>query len=81
MAGWFCLYPPGLLCFNRTILSDCPELKAIRRYGILHASPIMARRAFFFIDKQGVVRGWADDSVSFASEPFLQVAREIAGKP
>ena len=65
------------------LLSDFPELKAIRSYGVLHASPIMARRAFFLIDKQGVVRGrWlADDSAIFASEPILQVAREIAGKP
>ena len=65
------------------LLSDFPELKAIRSYGVLHASPIMARRAFFLIDTQGVVRGrWlADDSATFASEPILQVAREIAGKP
>jgi peroxiredoxin Q/BCP len=65
------------------VLSDFPELKAIRSYGVLHTSPIMARRAFFLIDKQGVVRGrWlADDSATFASEPILQVAREVVGKP
>jgi peroxiredoxin len=65
------------------LLSDHRALKTIRSYGVLHASPIMARRAFFLIDKQGVVRGrWlADDSAVFASEPILQVAREIAGKP
>ena len=65
------------------LLSDFPELKAIRSYGVLHASPIVARRAFFLIDTQGVVRGrWlADDSAVFASEPILQVAREVAGKP
>jgi peroxiredoxin len=65
------------------VLSDFAGLKAIRSYGVLHAKPIMARRAFFLIDKQGVVRGrWlADDSATFASEPILQVAREIAGKP
>ena len=65
------------------VLSDRPALQAIRSYGVLHANPIMARRAFFLIDKQGVVRGrWlADDSAIFASEPILQVAREIAGKP
>ena len=64
------------------VLSDFPELKATRSYGVLHASPIMARRAFFLIDKQGVVRGrWlADDSAIFASDPILQVAREVAGK-
>jgi thioredoxin-dependent peroxiredoxin len=65
------------------LLSDHPALQAIRSYGVLHASPIMARRAFFLIDKQGVVRGrrLVDDSAVFASEPILQVAREIAGKP
>src|SRR5215471_2598479 len=65
------------------LLRDRPELQAIRSYGVLHTSPIMARRAFFLIDKQGVVRGrWlADDSAVFASEPILQVAREVAGKP
>ena len=65
------------------LLSDFPALQAIRSYGVLHASPVMARRAFFLIDKQGVVRGrWlADDSSTFASEPILQVAREVAGKP
>jgi len=65
------------------VLSDRPALQAIRNYGVLHANPIMARRAFFLIDKQGVVRGrWlADDSAIFASEPILQVARKIAGKP
>jgi peroxiredoxin len=65
------------------LLSDRPALRAIRSYGVLHASPIMPRRAFFLIDKQGVVRGrWlADDSAVFASEPILQVAREVAGKP
>jgi thioredoxin-dependent peroxiredoxin len=65
------------------LLSDRAELKTIRSYGVLHASPIMARRAFFLIDKQGVVRGqWlADDAAVFASEPILQVAREIAEKP
>ena len=65
------------------LLSDRPELQAIRSYGVLHTSPIMARRAFFLIDTQGIVRGrWlADDSAVFASEPILQVAREVAGKP
>ena len=65
------------------LLSDRSGLKVIRSYGVLHANPIMARRAFFLIDKQGVVRGrWlADDTAIFANEPILQVAREIAGKP
>ena len=65
------------------LLSDRTGLKTIRSYGVLHASPIMPRRAFFLIDTQGIVRGrWlADDSAIVASEPILQVAREIAGKP
>ena len=65
------------------LLSDFPDLQVIRGYGVLGPSQVAPRRAFFLIDTQGVVRGrWlADDSAIFASEPILQVAREVAGKP
>jgi alkyl hydroperoxide reductase subunit AhpC len=39
------------------LLSDFPDLKAIRSYGVLHSSGIFAERAFFLIDKEGIVRG------------------------
>ncbi|MBI3454822.1 MAG: redoxin domain-containing protein [Candidatus Rokubacteria bacterium] len=65
------------------LLSDFPELKVIRRYGVLSPSKTYARRAFFLIDRQGIVRGkWlAGDDEVLPSEPILKAAREIARKP
>jgi peroxiredoxin len=68
------------------LLSDHPDLKVARRYGVLQhylGEPIRltARRAFFLIDKQGVVRGrWLPDRQSelFPSDSILQRVREIA---
>jgi hypothetical protein len=42
----------------------------------------VARRAFFLIDKQGIVQGrWSiEDGLVFPTEPILEVARKIAGK-
>jgi len=43
----------------------------------------VAKRTFFLIDKQGIVRGkWiGEDLAVFSSEMFLKAAQEIAGKP
>jgi len=43
----------------------------------------VAKRTFFLIDKQRIVRGkWiGEDLAVFSSEAFLKAAREIAGKP
>jgi len=81
------------------LLSDFPDLQAIRNYGVLwpdqigpfkdggvvveHRPNTAARRAFFLVDQQGIVRGkWlgANDAV-FPSEHMLKVAREMGGKP
>lgn len=68
------------------LLSDHPDLKAIRSYGGPQPYPNdpnrqVARRAFFLIDKQGIVRGrWAAENDTFLdSEEILKVARKIAG--
>ena len=80
------------------LLSDFPDLQAIRNYGVLwpdqigplkdggvvveHRPNTAARRAFFLVDQQGIVRGkWlvANDAV-FPSENMLRVAREMTGK-
>lgn len=55
----------------------------IRRYGVLHPSQRFARRAFFLVDKQGIIRGlWlAEGDEVFPSEPILKVVREITQKP
>jgi peroxiredoxin len=80
------------------LLSDFPDLQVIRNYGVLwpdqigplkdggvvveHRPNTAARRAFFLVDQQGIVRGkWliANNAV-FPSEDMLRVAREMAGK-
>jgi len=42
----------------------------------------VAKRTFFLIDKQGIVRGkWSgEDAGVFSNEPLLKAAQEIAGK-
>jgi peroxiredoxin len=64
------------------LLSDRTGLKTIRSYGVLHASPFMARRAFFLIDKQGIVRGqwWGEALDVFPSEEILKTAQVMAPK-
>ncbi len=65
------------------LLSDFPDLKVMRSYGVLHPVQIVSRRSFFLIDKQGIVRGrWlAGDDEVFSSELILKGAQEIVGKP
>ena len=66
------------------LLSDHPDLKVIRSYGVLStAYQNSAQRAFFLVDQQGIVRQrWLPgDGAVLPSEPILQAARQIAGKP
>jgi len=68
------------------LLSDFPDLKVIRRYGILGASKMTAQRSFFLVDQQGIVRkqwllGAAGGETVFPSEPILEAVQEIKGKP
>jgi peroxiredoxin len=70
------------------LLSDYPDLKVIREYGVLQhyvldPDRLRARRAFFLIDKEGIVQGkWLPDKQAalFASDPILQRARELVEK-
>ena len=70
------------------LLSDYPDLKVIRSYGVLQyyvvePSRLTARRAFFLIDIAGIVQGkWLPEQQAalFASDPLLERARELAGK-
>jgi glutaredoxin-dependent peroxiredoxin len=66
------------------LLSDHPDLKVIRSYGVLRKHPndpsvLVARRSFFLIDKQGIIRGrWlAEDDDVFSSEPILKAAQKL----
>jgi peroxiredoxin len=70
------------------LLSDYPDLKVIRSYGVLQhylaePSRLTARRAFFLIDKEGIVQEkWFPEiqAALFPSDPILEKARELAGK-
>jgi peroxiredoxin len=75
------------------LLSD-RTLSVIKAYGVLYGTtegkneyPHMvgrvAKRSFFLIDPQGLVRGrWIGEDLDvFASERLLQAAREMTEKP
>jgi len=66
------------------LLSDHPELKVIRNYPGVQTHKktkrLVARRGFFVIDKNGVVRGkWLFKGV-FPSETILRKVRDLEGK-
>lgn len=65
------------------LLADHPEPKTTQRYGVLREHPkepgrMIARRAFFLIDKDGLILGrWlVDNRDVFPSEPILAKVRE-----
>lgn len=67
------------------LLSDFPEPRVIRSYGVLQPYPkdpkrMVAHRSFFLIDDRGIVRGkWlADDHAVFPSEPLLEAVRGLS---
>jgi peroxiredoxin len=66
------------------LLSDTPHLTTIKSYEGLNKSWSMttAQRAFFLIDKEGIVRGkWLGTVTDVtASEPILRAAEVLAGK-
>jgi peroxiredoxin len=76
------------LKLEHPLLSDHPDLQVIRRYGVLQhlgfePSRLAARRAFFLIDQEGIVRGrWLPEKQAelFPSAPILERVREITGK-
>jgi peroxiredoxin len=67
------------------LLSDFPHLKAIKSYGGLNPNwpSTTAQRAFFLIDKQGIVRVTWRGTVKdvFPTDPILEAARKINGRP
>jgi len=75
------------------LLSD-QALKATRAYGVVYgktegktdypeAVGLIAKRAFFLIDRHGIVRGrWiGEDLAVFPNEVLLKAAHEVAAKP
>jgi peroxiredoxin len=74
---------------RRCAHSACyPDLKVIRSYGVLQhyvnePSRLTARRAFFLIDQEGIVRGrWLPEKQAgpFPNDPILARVREITGQ-
>jgi len=68
------------------LLSDFPDLKVIRKYGVLkrvgEAKRPMANGSYLLIDKQGIVRGkWTNPHLEvLPSGPFLEMAQELEKK-
>ena len=66
------------------LLSDFPHLTTIRSYAGLNRSWSMttAQRAFFLVDKRGVVRGkWLGTAHDvFPTDAILEAARTLAGQ-
>lgn len=66
------------------LLSDFPDRKVIRAYGILNERAMIANRTFFFIDRQGVIRKkWIVENPTATvvySEGLLREIEEVIGK-
>jgi glutaredoxin-dependent peroxiredoxin len=75
------------------LLSD-RTLEVTKRYGVLYGSTPgkidyphmvgrMAKRAFFLVDRDGIVRGrWiGEDLAVFPSGQILKAAQDLKGKP
>ena len=66
------------------LLSDFPERKIMRAYGVLNEKTMNAHRSFFLIDPQGIIRKkWIIESgptTVVYSETLLRDIREIIGK-
>ena len=64
------------------LLSNFPDLQVIRHYGVLGPTQVSARRAFFLVDQQGIVRGkWlVENKEIFPSEELLKTAQVMAQK-
>ena len=67
------------------LLSDYPDRKAIRAYGVLNERSMIANRTFFLIDRQGTIRKkWILENPSTTvvySNTILKDIREVMGKP
>jgi peroxiredoxin len=67
------------------LLSDFPDRKVIRAYGILNERTMTANRTFFLIDRQGTIRKkWVIDNPTTTvvySDTLLRDIQAIVGKP
>lgn len=44
------------LKLNFPLLSDAPDMKTMQAYGVFNAERRLARRSYFIVDKEGIVR-------------------------
>ena len=66
------------------LLSDFPDRKVIRSYGVLNEKTMNAHRSFFLIDPQGIIRKkWVienPDTTVVYSDTLLRGIEEVLGK-
>jgi peroxiredoxin len=66
------------------LLSDFPDRKLMRSYGVLNEENMLAYRSFFLIDPQGIIRKkWIIENQATTvvySNTLLQDIREVIGK-
>ena len=66
------------------LLSDFPEAKVMRSYGVFNEKTMLAIRSFFLIDPQGIIRKkWIienDATTVVYSDTLLRDIREVIGK-
>jgi alkyl hydroperoxide reductase subunit AhpC len=66
------------------LLSDFPERKVMRSYGVLNEKTLNANRSFFLIDPQGIVRKkWIIENPTTTvvySDTLLRDIREVLDK-
>jgi peroxiredoxin len=66
------------------LLSDFPEAKVMRSYGVFNEKTMLAIRSFFLIDPQGIIRKkWIienDATTVVYSDTLLRDIREVSGK-
>jgi peroxiredoxin len=67
------------------LLSDFPDRKVMRAYGVLNERTMLANRSFFLIDPQGVLRRkWIIENgptTVVYSDTLLRDIQEVMGKP
>ena len=66
------------------LLSDFPEAKVTRSYGVFNDKTLLAVRSFFLIDPQGIIRKkWIIENPTTTvvySDALLRDIREVMGK-
>ena len=66
------------------LLSDFPDRKLMRSYGVLNEKNMLAYRSFFLIDPQGIIRKkWMiknGDTTIVYSDTLLRDIREVLAK-